>query len=73
MVRKERQSMLLDPINRNNHNRGFSQAFYRERLYEKAMGFKDLEDFMAGYWEKWACSKGKCTYIRSVGIWLIQP
>jgi pimeloyl-ACP methyl ester carboxylesterase len=37
-----------------------SQAFYRERLYEKALGFKDLEDFMINFWEAWACSKGMC-------------
>lgn len=38
---------------------GFSQAFYREKLYESHMGFKSLEDFMANFWEVWACSKGK--------------
>lgn len=37
---------------------GFSQAFYRERLYESRMGFKDLEDFMVNFWEKWALAKG---------------
>ncbi|KAF2815859.1 homoserine acetyltransferase family protein [Mytilinidion resinicola] len=36
---------------------GFSQAFYREKLHEKVLGFKDLEDFMVNFWEKWACSK----------------
>jgi hypothetical protein len=36
---------------------GFSQAFYRERLYESALGFKDLEDFMLNFWETWALSK----------------
>ncbi|KAJ5780047.1 Homoserine acetyltransferase [Penicillium paradoxum] len=36
---------------------GFSQAFYRQRLYETVLGFKDLEDFMVNFWEKWACSK----------------
>ncbi|EON62322.1 homoserine O-acetyltransferase [Coniosporium apollinis CBS 100218] len=38
---------------------GFSQAFYRERLYEKAptLGFKDLDDFMVNFWEAWALSK----------------
>lgn len=36
---------------------GFSQAFYREGLYEKALGFKDLEDFMVNFWEAWALSK----------------
>jgi homoserine acetyltransferase len=36
---------------------GFSQAFYRERLYETILGFKDIEDFMVNFWEAWACSK----------------
>lgn len=39
--------------------RGFSQAFYREKLYETVLGFKGLEDFMQNFWEKWACSKGE--------------
>ncbi len=42
---------------------GFSQQFYRERLYETKMGFKDLEDFMVNFWEKWALSKGMCIYM----------
>ena len=37
---------------------GFSQAFYREKLYESVLGFKDLEDFMVNFWEAWALSKG---------------
>lgn len=28
---------------------GFSQAFYREKLYEKALGFKDLEGEKGAY------------------------
>ncbi|KAF5390300.1 hypothetical protein D9757_002834 [Collybiopsis confluens] len=35
---------------------GFSQAFYRERLYEE-LGYSSLEDFMVRFWEGWACSK----------------
>ena len=40
---------------------GFSQAFYREKLYESAptLGFKNLEDFMVNFWEAWALSKGE--------------
>jgi homoserine O-acetyltransferase len=38
---------------------GFSQAFYREKLYETVLGFKDLEDFIVNFWEKWALSKGR--------------
>jgi homoserine acetyltransferase len=36
---------------------GFSQAFYREKLFESALGFKDLDDFMTNFWESWALSK----------------
>jgi len=36
---------------------GFSQAFYREKLYEKVLGFKDLDDFLVNFWEAWSCSK----------------
>lgn len=35
----------------------FSQAFYREKLHETAFGFRDLEAFIQGFWEKWALSK----------------
>lgn len=38
---------------------GFSQAFYREKLHEKALGFAGLEDFMKNWWEAWALSKGE--------------
>lgn len=37
---------------------GFSQSFYREKLYESVLGFRDLEDFMENFWETWALSKG---------------
>lgn len=40
-------------------NRGFSQAFYREKIHEKHFGFKDLESFMTGFWETWSTSKGR--------------
>ncbi|KAK5631132.1 hypothetical protein RRF57_006847 [Xylaria bambusicola] len=30
---------------------GFSQAFYREKVYETHLGFKDLDSFMVGFWE----------------------
>jgi pimeloyl-ACP methyl ester carboxylesterase len=37
---------------------GFSQEFYRARIYETVLGFNGLEDFMKNFWEKWALSKG---------------
>lgn len=41
---------------------GFSQAFYREKVYEAYMGYKNLEDFMVNFWEDWALSKGRFLY-----------
>jgi homoserine O-acetyltransferase len=37
---------------------GLSQAFYREKLFQKDLGFENLEDFLVNFWEAWACSKG---------------
>ncbi|EXJ87391.1 homoserine O-acetyltransferase [Capronia epimyces CBS 606.96] len=36
---------------------GFSQAFYRQKVYETAYGSKELEDFMVCFWEAWGLSK----------------
>lgn len=43
---------------------GFSQPFYRHQVYRTAetLGFKDLEDFMVGFWETWALDKGKSNW-----------
>ena len=41
---------------------GFSQAFYRQKLYE-TMGYTSLEDFMVNFWEKWGLSKGTCAHL----------
>ena len=30
---------------------GFSQAFYREKLFQDPMGYASLEDFLVGFWE----------------------
>lgn len=38
---------------------GFSQAFYRAKLYESVLGYKDLEDFLKRFWDSWGLSKGK--------------
>lgn len=32
---------------------GFSQAFFRERLDESALGYPSLEDFLVDFWEGW--------------------
>lgn len=60
-------------------NRGFSQAFYREKVHEKYFGFKDLESFMVGFWEGWSTSKGKsvasrvCSPIRVLSDLVVDP
>ena len=36
---------------------GFSQTFYRKKLFEIHYGYKTLEEFMVGFWETWSCSK----------------
>ncbi|RJE20792.1 homoserine acetyltransferase family protein [Aspergillus sclerotialis] len=48
---------------------GFSQTFYRHRLYEKDLGFKDLEDFMQNFWEKWGLSKDPENILLMVQTW----
>jgi homoserine acetyltransferase len=50
---------------------GFSQAFYREKLYEKAptLGFKNLEDFMLNFWEAWALSKDPGNMLVMLWTW----
>lgn len=50
---------------------GFSQAFYREKLYETYLGFKNLEDFMQNFWEKWACSKDPENLLTMLQTWQI--
>ncbi|MQB07734.1 alpha/beta fold hydrolase [Agrobacterium tumefaciens] len=32
---------------------GFSQAFFRERLDQRALGYASLEDFLIDFWEGW--------------------
>ncbi|PYI00303.1 hypothetical protein BO78DRAFT_330397, partial [Aspergillus sclerotiicarbonarius CBS 121057] len=48
---------------------GFSQAFYREKLYETALGYKDLEDFMQNFWESWALSKDPGNLLAMLQTW----
>lgn len=52
---------------------GFSQSFYREKLYESVLGFKDIEDFMVNFWEAWATSKGEASVPKSrIFPWLMR-
>ncbi|PHH81578.1 hypothetical protein CDD83_3542 [Cordyceps sp. RAO-2017] len=48
---------------------GFSQAFYRERLYETVLGYKSLEDFMINFWESWALSKDPENLLAMLHTW----
>lgn len=48
---------------------GFSQQFYREKLYETKMGFKSLEDFMLNFWETWALSKDPENLLAMLHTW----
>ncbi|PYI26996.1 homoserine acetyltransferase family protein [Aspergillus indologenus CBS 114.80] len=48
---------------------GFSQAFYREKLYETVLGYKDLEDFMVSFWESWALSKDPGNLLTMLQTW----
>ena len=38
---------------------GLSQSFYRAKLHETHYGYKDLEEFMKGFWEGYFLTKGK--------------
>lgn len=53
---------------------GFSQTFYREKVFQTHLGYKDLEDFLVGFWEGWAVSKGMLQFLVEVdGVgWLMQ-
>ncbi|EFY91043.1 homoserine acetyltransferase family protein [Metarhizium acridum CQMa 102] len=48
---------------------GFSQAFYRQRVYETALRYRSLEDFMQGFWEKWALSKDPENLLLMLAAW----
>lgn len=54
----EQREVGLKALGRVYSGWGFSQSFYRERLYE-GLGFKDIESFMVDFWEAWALSKGE--------------
>ncbi|KAJ5578646.1 uncharacterized protein N7459_007610 [Penicillium hispanicum] len=48
---------------------GFSQAFYREKVYETALGYKGLEDFLQNFWETWALSKDPENLLVMIQTW----
>ncbi|CAG8975926.1 hypothetical protein HYALB_00007055 [Hymenoscyphus albidus] len=66
---EEEREVGLKAFGRGYAGWGFSQAFYREKLYEKVLGFKDLEDFMVNFWEKWALSKDPNNLLVMLHTW----
>ncbi|KAK1144623.1 hypothetical protein N8T08_004926 [Aspergillus melleus] len=48
---------------------GFSQTFYRQKLYETVLGFKGLEDFLQNFWEVWALSKDPENLLTMLQTW----
>ncbi|KAI0490429.1 Alpha/Beta hydrolase protein [Xylaria cf. heliscus] len=48
---------------------GFSQTFYREKVYETHLGFKNLEEFLVLFWEGWALSKDPENMITLLETW----
>jgi homoserine O-acetyltransferase len=47
---------------------GFSQAFYRDKLYE-SMGYHSLEDFLVGYWEGFFLKKDANNLLAMAWTW----
>ncbi|KAF9398721.1 hypothetical protein BGZ94_005911, partial [Podila epigama] len=48
---------------------GFSQAFYREKGFEKYYGISGLENVMVQFWEKWALSKDANNMLHMLWTW----
>ena len=46
-----------------------SQGFYREEGY-RALGFGSLEEFLVGYWERWALSLDANNLLAQIDTWL---
>lgn len=48
---------------------GFSQAFYREELDLKTLGFSSLEDFLVGFWEGFFLPKDANNLLTMLWTW----
>ncbi|KAI9645848.1 hypothetical protein NHQ30_005283 [Ciborinia camelliae] len=66
---KEEREVGLKAFGRGYAGWGFCQAFYREELFKTVLGFKDLEDFMKNFWEKWALSKDPENLLTMLHTW----
>ncbi|GAB7355114.1 hypothetical protein MBLNU459_g5690t1 [Dothideomycetes sp. NU459] len=66
---KEQKEVGLKALGRVYAGWGFSQAFYREKLYEKVLGFNSLESFMVDFWEAWGLSKDPENMLTMLYTW----
>ncbi|KAK4632376.1 putative acyltransferase [Fulvia fulva] len=66
---EEEKTVGLKALGRVYSGWGFSQPFYRQRLYESVLGFKDIEDFMLNFWEPWALSKDPDNMVAMLYTW----
>ncbi|ESZ96935.1 homoserine acetyltransferase family protein [Sclerotinia borealis F-4128] len=66
---QEEKEVGLKAFGRGYAGWGFSQAFYREELFKRALGYKNLEDFMKNFWEKWALSKDPENLLTMLYTW----
>ena len=48
---------------------GFSQAFYREKLFQSSMGYASLEDFLIGFWENLFLSRDPNNLLSMLWTW----
>ncbi len=48
---------------------GFSQAFYREQLDIKTMGYSSLEDFLVAFWEGFFLPKDPNNLLAMLWTW----
>lgn len=48
---------------------GFSQAFYREKIYETVLGYGSLEDFLVGFWEGYFLKKDANNLLCQLWTW----
>lgn len=55
---EEEKDLALRAFGRAYAGWGLSQQFFREEAYKTLLGFKDLEDFLVGYWEAYWTTKG---------------
>jgi len=65
----EQKSVALHAMARVYAGWGFSQAFYRQKLYETALGYRDLDDFMDVFWGGWALSKDPENLLTMLYTW----